>query len=142
MNYYAFVAGIVIAVYVAVGFKKTKLEKRRWVYPAFLATFPVYYWVFAMYAADYKALINEIGIGLAFFLTAYMAYRLNSVIGLTVLTAGYILHAGYDVIHNSLFINPGTPVWWPEFCGSIDGLIGVYLLYLVVSAKSRATKNA
>ena len=142
MNYYAFVAGIVIAVYVAVGFKKTKLEKRRWAYPAFLATFPVYYWVFAMYAADYKALINEIGIGLAFFLTAYMAYRLNSVIGLTVLTAGYILHAGYDVIHNSLFINAGTPVWWPDFCGSIDGLIGVYLLYLVVSAKSRATKNA
>ncbi len=142
MNYYAFIAGIIISIYVVVRFKKTKLEKRKWAYPAFLATFPIYYWVFAIYAADYSALINEIGAGLAFLLLAYMAYRLNSVSGLILLATGYILHAGYDVIHDSLFINLGTPPWWPEFCGSVDVLIGIYLLYLVVSVKGRATKNA
>ena len=142
MNYYALIAGIVIAVYVVVRFKKTKLEKRKWAYPAFLATFPIYYWIFAIYAANYGALINEIGIGLAFILIAYIAYRLNSVIRLILLATGYILHAGYDVIHDSLFINPGTPVWWPEFCGSVDLLIGLYLLYLVVSVRGRVTKSA
>ena len=142
MNYYALIAGILVAVYVMVRFKKTKLEKRKWAYPALLATFPIYYWVFAIYVSNYKILINEIGIGLAFLLVAYIAYRLNGAIGLFLLAAGYILHAGYDVIHNSLFINQGTPVWWPEFCGSVDVLIGAYLLYLAVSCKGRVTKNA
>ncbi len=62
--------------------------------------------------------------------------------GLLLLATGYILHAGYDVIHNSLFINPGTPVWWPEFCGPVDVVIGAYLLYLAVSGKDHVTINA
>ena len=142
MNYYALLAGIAIAVFVVARFKKTKLEKRKWVYPVLLATFPIYYWIFAVYASDYSALKSEVGIGLAFFFLAYIAYRLNSVTGLILLATGYILHGGYDVIHNSFFINPGTPVWWPEFCGAVDVFIGVYLLYFGVSVKGRAPKIA
>ena len=96
----------------------------------------------AIHAANYRVFINEVEIGIAFLLVAYIAYRLNSVIGLVLLSTGYILHAGYDVIHDSLFINPGTPAWWPEFCGSVDVLIGGYLLYLAVSIKGLAEKNA
>ena len=142
MNYYALIIGIVIAVYVVVRFKKRKLEKIKWVYPAFLATFPVYYLVFAIYASDYGALINEFAVGAGFFLVAYVAYRLNSFIGLVLLAIGYIAHAVYDVIHNSLFYNPGTPDWWPEFCGSVDVLIGIYLLYFAFVAKIRVMQNA
>lgn len=137
MNYYALVIGIIIAVYVVIRFRKTKLERKQWVYPAFLATFPIYYWAFAVYASDYGALINEVAIGLGFLTIAYAAYRLKSSLGLMLLAVGYIGHAGYDIVHHSLFHNPGTPIWWPEFCGAVDALIGLYLIYFAFSMHKR-----
>ena len=141
MNYYALIIGVVIAVYVVIRFKKTKLEKKKWVYPVLLSTFPVYYWVFAIYSSDYGALINELAVSLGFLAIAYAAYKLSNPIGLLLLATGCIAHAGYDVIHNSLFYNSGTPLWWPEFCGAVDGLIGLYLIFLAFSMKKKL-KNA
>ena len=142
MNYYALIVGIAVALYVVMRFRKRKLERIKWVYPAFLATFPVYYWVFAIYASDYQALLSEVAIGSVFLFVAYMAYKLNSFIGLVLLASGYIAHAAYDVMHHSLFYNHGTPSWWPEFCGSVDILIGIYLLYLAISVKGAVASNA
>jgi len=142
MNYYALIIGIVIAVYIVVRFRQTRLEKKKWVYPAFLATFPVYYWVFAVYASDYGALINEIAVGSGFLAAAFLAYKLNSSLGLVVLGIAYIAHAVYDVIHNSIFYNAGTPLWWPEFCGAVDALVGLYVVFLAFSTKQRREQNA
>ena len=141
MNYYALIIGIVIAVYVVIRLKKTKLEKKKWGYPVLLSTFPVYYWVFAIYGSDYGALSNELVVSLGFLTIAYVAYKLSNAIGLLLLATGYIAHAGYDVIHNSLFYNSGTPLWWPEFCGAVDVLIGLYLVFLAFSMKKKS-KNA
>ncbi len=47
------------------------------------------------------------------------------------------MHAIYDYYHDDLFINPGTPTWWPEFCGSIDIIIGVYIIYLALMLEKR-----
>jgi len=140
MNYYALVIGIIIAIYVVIRFRRTRLEKKKWVYPAFLATFPVYYWVFAISASDNAALMNELAVGLGFLIIAYIAYKSNSGIGLLLLVLGYILHALYDVLHNSFFHNAGTPSWWPEFCGAIDMLIGLYLIYLVFPKQQKEAK--
>lgn len=54
VSLYALAVGIAIAIYVVVRFRKTKLEKRKWVYPLLLSTFPIYYWVFAVYGSDYS----------------------------------------------------------------------------------------
>ncbi len=140
MNYYALIIGIALAAYVVLRFKKTRLEQKSWVYPAFLATFPFYYWGFAVYAADYSALIHEAATGLGFMTIAYLAYRLNSALGLILLATGYIAHAWYDAAHNSLFHNAGTPLWWPEFCGAADLLIGLYLIYLSLSINRDQTR--
>ncbi len=35
-------------------------------YPAFLATFPLSYWAFAIYASDYDVLANEMLVGVGF----------------------------------------------------------------------------
>lgn len=142
MNYYAVVVGIVIAVYAVIQFRMANLEKSNWAYPALLATFPIYYWVFAIYASDYDALVFEVAIGIGFLFLAYVAYRLNNFIGLLLLAFGYIGHAVYDSVHGSLFENQGTPLWWPEFCGSVDVLIGVYLAYLAVSMHKRHERIA
>lgn len=142
MNYYALAMGIIIAVYVVIRFRKVRLEKKNLVYPVFLATFPVYYWAFAVYASDYEALVNELLIGIVFFAIAYMAYKLNGVIGGGLLAVGYTAHAIYDVIHSSIFHNAGTPLWWSEFCGTVDVLIGLYLIYLAFSMQQRKAQTA
>ena len=142
MNLYALVAGIVIAIYVVVRFRKTKLKKRKWVYPLFLATFPIYYWAFAVYGSDYMALKNELLTGALFITLAYGAYKLSNFNAPLVLAIGYMGHAIYDVGHNTLFINSGVPLWWPEFCGSVDILIGIYLLIMAASLKMAQRKIA
>ncbi len=71
MNLYALAVGIAIAMYVVVMFRKTKLEKRKWVYPLLLSTFPIYCWVFAIYGFDYTALQREFSAGILFIALSY-----------------------------------------------------------------------
>ncbi len=142
MNLYALIIGIVIAVYVIIRFRKTRLERKKWVYPVLLATFPVYYWVFAVYASDYRALAVEVIIGFIFLVIAYIAYKLSSFMSLLLLAFGYLAHGVYDIAHNSFFYNPGTPLWWPEFCGAVDVLIGLYLVYFAASMRRKNAEAA
>lgn len=140
VNSYALLAGCLIGFYVVFRFRQKKLEGRAWVYPAFLATFPAYYWIFALYAGDSGVLLNEVATGAVFIALSYAAYRARSVAGTVLLSAGYIAHACYDVAHDWLFLNPGTPRWWPEFCGAADLLIGFYLVYYAVLLRQRRVK--
>lgn len=98
----------------------------------------MYYWVFAVYAADYTALLNEIVAGVAFLAIAYVAYKFRSIATLLLLSIGYVAHAAYDFYHDSFVSNPGVPTWWPEFCGSVDVLIGGYIAYLAFALHKRA----
>ncbi len=133
MNLIAFTAGIIIAVAVIIRFRKTRLEKKSWAYPLLIATFPVYYWVFAITGSDMSALYKEIMMGIVFIGLAFLAIKINRKTGLIVLAAACLFHGVYDVMHDKLFINSGTPLWWPEFCGAIDILIGLYLFYMAIS---------
>jgi hypothetical protein len=135
MNIYAFAVGVVIAVFVVLWFRARRLENTSWAYPVFLATFPVYYWAFAVYASDYTALLNELLVGVAFIAIAYVAYKFKSFVALQLLAIGYVAHAAYDFYHNAFFFNAGVPTWWPEFCGSVDVLIGGYVAYLSFSLR-------
>ena len=136
MNIYALAIGIFIAVIVVLRFKSRRLEKTKWAYPIFLATFPVYYWVFAVYVSDYTALLHEFMASTAFLAIAYVAYKFRSFATLLLLAIGYVAHAAYDFYHDAFFINPGVPTWWPEFCGSVDVLIGGYVVYLAFSLRN------
>ena len=136
LNLTAIFVGIIVAIVVVIWFRNTKLEKKVWVYPLLIVTFPVYYWVFAIYGSDLPALYTEILVGFVFIGLAFIAIKINRKTGLVILATTCILHGVYDVIHDKLFINSGTPSWWPEFCGSVDVLIGVYLFYLAISFRS------
>lgn len=139
MNIYALTIGIFIAVIVVLRFRARRLEKTQWAYPLLLATFPIYYWVFAVYASDYTALLNELMAGVTFLAIAYVAYRSRSFATLLLLAIGYVAHAAYDFYHDALFVNSGVPTWWPEFCGSVDVLIGGYVAYLAFSLRRRVS---
>lgn len=137
MNIPALVVGIIIAVIVVMRFRARRLERTKWAYPVFLATFPAYYWVFAVYASDYTALLNELMVSVVFLAVAYFAYKFRSFATLLLLAIGYVAHAAYDFYHDALFINSGVPTWWPEFCGSVDILIGGYIVYLAFALHRR-----
>lgn len=84
----------------------------------------------------YKLLIS-----VPFFDLAYGAYKINTLGGLLVLSVGYIGHGIYDVGHNTLFENAGAPLWWPEFGGSADIIIGSYLLAMTVGLKTQNARS-
>lgn len=138
MNIYALTIGIVIAVIVVLRFRAKRLEQTKWAYPILFATFPIYYCVFALYDPDYAALLNEFMVGVAFLTIAYVTYKFRSFATLQLLAIGYVIHAAYDFYHDALFVNAGVPTWWPEFCGSIDVLIGGYVAYLAFAMRRQA----
>jgi len=135
---YALAVGTVSALVVVLLFKAWGLENTKWAYPVLLAEFPVNYWAFAIYGSDSAALLKEIVVGLAFLAVAYIAYKVKSFATLLLLAFGYVMHAAYDFSHNLFFVNAGAPTWWPEFCASVDVLIGAYLAYLAFSFRKKS----
>jgi hypothetical protein len=138
MNVYALAVGVFSAVVVVLLFRAWGLEKTSWAYPILLAEFPVNYWIFAIYGSDSAALLKEFLVGLAFLAVASIAYKVKSFVTLLLLAFGYLIHAAYDFSHNLLFVNAGTPTWWPEFCASVDVLIGAYIAYLAFSFRKKS----
>lgn len=130
MNILAFIIGIVVSILIIVPFKKTRLESSKFAYSFLLITFPFYYFAFAVYGNDYTVIPLEFLGGLVFFGIALLSLKFSDFYKFNFLALGYILHGIYDVTHNSFFVNVGTPVWWPEFCGVIDIILGLYLVNL------------
>lgn len=136
MNILAFTIGIVVSALVILHFKKKKLETSKLAYSCLLMTFPFYYFSFAVYANDYTVIPLEVMIGIVFFIISILSLRFSHLYKFSFLAFGYILHGFYDVTHNFLFINKGTPIWWPEFCGVVDITIGLYLLTVALRFRS------
>jgi hypothetical protein len=126
----AYLLAVFVASFIIFRFRKAGYEKSGLAYPVLLASFPVYYWVFALYAVDYQALVNELVVGAAFLAIAWLAYRVNDIRSLFILAIGFIGHGAYDIVHLAVLANSVAPLWWPEFCGSIDIILGVYMLWL------------
>lgn len=130
MNSLALVVGILIAIFIIVRLHQKKERPSLYFFPILLATFPAYYWVFAIYQNDYQALFHEMLIGLLFIGVAGIAYFLSSVRSLVFLAVGFIAHGIYDVLHHVIWQVSVAPIWWPEFCGVIDIMLGAYSLWL------------
>ena len=141
---YATLAGLLIAVITVLSVKLGKTENSPWAYPFILACYPLFYFGFALYANDSHALIQELIYSIPIFiiclLTALKSFKYSACI----LATGYVIHGIYDFFHHHLFINTGMPVWWPEFCGTIDLIIGVYLFAFAMNIpnKSLLSENA
>lgn len=142
MNIYALAIGIITIVYMIVCLRKTKLDRTKWAYPLLLSTFPLYYFAFAIYAMDARALVYEILIGLAFFFIAFIAYKSSKKTSALIIGIGSLIHGFYDLYHDLLFINSGTPDWWLEFCGSIDIVLGLYLIYFAIKVPNKSGNYA
>lgn len=135
MNILAFTIGFIVAIIVIVRFRKSRLEKNRLAYSMLLISFPFYYFGFAIYGNNYATIPLEFLGGLIFFVIALLSLKLDDYHQFSLLAFGYILHGVYDITHDMLFINAGMPSWWPEFCGVIDIVIGLYLVSLAFRSR-------
>lgn len=132
MNYPAVIVGILLAGFIIACIRPRASSSLLQHYSVLLATFPLYYLVFAVWASDFSSFYKELVIGALFWgvcLIPLSRLLKSSYYAFIVLGLGYLAHGFYDIWHGLLFVNRGTPQWWPEFCAVVDVILAGYLLY-------------
>jgi hypothetical protein len=128
-----YLVGVILGLIVG-GFATTSgFDRDRAFYPTVLIVIASYYALFAiMGAPPYAPLMIEIAVGLVFAAIALISFKKS----LWLAVAGIAGHGFFDFfVHPSLVTNPGMPVWWPGFCGTIDFVIGGWLAVLLWKAQ-------
>src|SRR4051812_35362135 len=75
----------------------------------------------SMGASGYAILGIEVAVGLVFSGFAVLGFKKS----MWLAAAGIAGHGFFDFfIHHAIVTNPGMPVWWPGFCGTIDIVLG------------------
>ena len=122
-----YLVAVVLGLFVGVFGRLTRFDRDRAFYPTALVVIAWYYILFAAMAGSRAALLGE-SVQLVVFTTiAVVGFRRN----LWWVAAGIAGHGVFDALHGRLVSNPGVPVWWPAFCGTIDVLLGAILGWLL-----------
>lgn len=103
------------------------MDRDRSLYPAMMIVIALLYCLFAVLGGSTYALTLESAIGVIFIASAVAGFKWS----LWFTAVGIAGHGIFDLVHPQLFHNPGVPVWWPGFCGSIDIVLGLYLALLI-----------
>ena len=126
------VVGVLLAIAIATLAKFTRFDEDRSFYSTVLVIIASYYVLFAVLGGSGHALVWELVIAVAFSTVAIIgALFFPKLVG-----TGIIAHGLFDLVHNIIIENSGVPTWWPTFCGSIDVLLG---LWVVILTRSRLT---
>jgi hypothetical protein len=117
----AVILGLVVAGFAAM----SGFDRDRAFYPTVLIVVASYYPLFAvMGASSYSTLEMEIAVGLVFSVLAVLGFKKS----MWLAAVGIAAHGFFDFfVHHALVANPGMPVWWPGFCGTIDIVLGGWL---------------
>jgi hypothetical protein len=132
----AAILGLAVSGFAAV----SGFDRDRSFYPTVLIVVGSYYALFAVMGAQpHPSLEVEIAAGLVFSVLAVLGFRKS----LWLAVAGIAGHGLFDFfIHPSLVANPGMPVWWPGFCGTIDIVLGGLFAIRLWKAPSLARQQA
>ena len=123
------VVGVLIAVGIAALAKFTRFDEDRSFYFTVLVIIASYYVLFAVLGGSDLALVWELVIAAAFSTVAIVgALHAPTLVGI-----GIIAHGLFDFVHDGIIENPGVPTWWPSFCGSVDVLLGLWVVILTRS---------
>ena len=121
--------GIALAPVIVVLGRLSGLDRDRAMYPVALIVIAAYYVLFATMGGA-QALPSELIAAMVFIVVAIVGFRTS----LWWVAAGIAGHGVFDwVVHPRLIANPGVPVFWPAFCGSIDVALGALLAILLFS---------
>lgn len=132
----AVILGLVVA-----GFARTAgFDRDRAFFPTVLIVIASYYVLFAVMGASRNStLAIEIAVGLVFSIFAVLGFKKS----LWLAAVGIAGHGFFDFfVHHALVANPGMPVWWPGFCGTIDIVLGGWLAICLWKARKLNTSEA
>lgn len=118
-----YVVGVLVAVGVAAVGALVGLDRDRAFYPTAMIVIAAYYVLFAAMGASNSVLGVEIAIGSVFSLAALVGFKKS----MWLVAAAIAGHGVFDFVRPGLIDNPGVPVWWPGFCGTVDVLLGAWL---------------
>ena len=120
--------GIALAPIIVVLGRVSGLDRDRAMYPITLIVIAAYYVLFATMGGA-QALTGELIAATIFTVIAIVGFRTS----LWWVAAGIAGHGVFDwVVHPHLIANPGMPLFWPAFCGSIDIALGAILAILLL----------
>jgi hypothetical protein len=127
------VVGSLLALAVAILGKVTRFDRDRSFYTAVLLIIASYYVLFAIQGDSLQALPWEGLVAIAFAIVAvFGALRLPLLVGV-----GILAHGLFDLAHPALIHNPGVPPWWPSFCMSFDVFLGLWVIGMTLSHRTR-----
>ncbi len=118
-----YVVGILLGLAVAGSAMWIGLDRGRSFYPTVLIVVAAYYPLFAVMGASGTILQIEIAAAVGFSLLAVLGFKRH----LWLVAAAIAGHGVFDFVHHLLIPNPGMPIWWPGFCGSVDLILGAWL---------------
>ncbi len=122
-----YLIGIGLGVVVCGFAKFSGFDRERVFYPTVVAVVATYYFLFAAMVNAMRALVLESLVACGFFALAVVGFKKN----LWLIVVALWGHTAFDAVHHYLIDNPGMPIWWPGFCGSIDLFFGGYLAFLL-----------
>ena len=128
-----YLVGTLFGVAVGVGTSLIGMDRDRSLYPAMMIVIALLYCLFAVMGGSNQALTIEALVSVIFISSAVIGFKYS----LWLTAAGIAGHGLFDLIHPHLYNNPGVPVWWPGFCGTIDIVLGVYLAWLIFKDRIR-----
>lgn len=106
------------------------MRGQHWVYAMGLVTLPSLYASFAFRVGDSPVGVRELVYGIPFIVAGLLFALVSARQSAVLVGAFWILHAGYDLVHDQFFTNPGRPGWYPVFCFAVDVVVGGYVLWL------------
>jgi len=130
----AYLIGIGLALAILLLVRLVGLDRDRGFYPTVMIVIALLYGLFAVMGGSMRALGLE-SVGMAgFIFVTILGFKRN----LWWVVGALFAHGVYDFFHGHLFINPGVPVWWPQFWSAFDIVAAAFLAGLIRLAKTPA----
>jgi hypothetical protein len=129
--------GVLSAVAIAALARSTRFDRDRSFYPTVLVVIAAYYILFAVMGGSRHALVWELVIAVVFSAVAIMGgLHLPVLVGV-----GIVAHGLFDFVHYMMIMDAGVPDWWPGFCGSLDVVLGLWVIGLSHSGRVFGTAS-
>ncbi len=125
-----FVAGLAIAIGVAVFARTVGLDRDRAFYPTVMIVIASYYVLFAVISGSVETVIIEALVMAVFAAAAVVGFKSSA----WIVAAALAAHGLFDGVHGYMIVNAGMPAWWPAWCGAYDVAAAAGLAYLLQRA--------
>lgn len=122
-----FIVGVSLALAVGVFASWVRFDRERSFYPTVMLVIALYYVLFAVMSGSAHVIVIESAVAAVFWVLSVLGFKRS----LWAVVAALSCHGVFDLVHPHVFVNPGVPVFWPDFCAAYDFVAAGYLAALL-----------